>query len=104
MVSRQLKEFVHPVAQRCFESERVEADTLGTQVIERVGHLPIDVQPFFIVYHTKQVFVTTATYWLTANLMARLYRSIMKARVAGKCIDLKKEKFTLSSNSRELLD
>jgi len=46
-----------------------------------------------------QASVTTATHWLTANLMAKLRRSIIKARVAGKRLDLKKEKFTLSGSS-----
>ena len=41
----------------------------------------------------------TATYWLTANLMTRLRRSIIKARVAGKRLDLKKKIFTLSGSS-----
>jgi len=47
----------------------------------------------------KQASVTTATHWLTANLVARLRRSIIKAKVAGKRLDLKKGKFTLSGSS-----
>jgi len=48
---------------------------------------------------TMQASVTTATHWLTTNLMAKLRRSIIKARVAGKRLDLKKEIFTLSGSS-----
>jgi len=42
--------------------------------------------------------VTTATQWLIANLRARLHRSIIKARVAGKHPGLKRGKFTLSGS------
>ena len=56
MEDQQLKVRARAVAQRCSESERVEADTLGTQVIERAGHLPIDAQPFLLsITQSKQL-------------------------------------------------